>query len=83
MDLVEAITNALRARDLHVSNRDIAYLASFHGWDTYIGVASEFADVLIRLLDECYRHDVDLEAEYERKMAYNRTRAYRHGGRTL
>jgi NTP pyrophosphatase (non-canonical NTP hydrolase) len=45
------------------------------------GVGSEFADVFIRLLDYCSRFDVDLEAEYERKMAYNRTRPYRHGNR--
>jgi hypothetical protein len=29
----------------------------------------------------CDRYGVDLAAEYERKMAYNRTRPYRHGGR--
>lgn len=46
-------------------------------------VPSEFADILIRLLDECRRHGVDLEDEYERKMAYNRTRPYRHGGKRL
>jgi NTP pyrophosphatase (non-canonical NTP hydrolase) len=45
------------------------------------GVGSEFADVFIRLLNYCSRFDVDLEAEYERKMAYNRTRPYRHGNR--
>jgi hypothetical protein len=48
-----------------------------------IGAASEFADVLIRLLDTCARHGVDLEAEYEQKMAYNRTRPNRHGGKVL
>lgn len=47
------------------------------------GVGSEFADVLIRLLDECHRGGIDLEAEYERKMAYNRTRPYRHGDKAL
>ena len=47
------------------------------------GVGSEFADVLIRLLDMCDVYGVDLEAEYVRKMAYNRTRGYRHGGKTL
>jgi NTP pyrophosphatase (non-canonical NTP hydrolase) len=47
------------------------------------GVGSEFADVLIRLLDYCSRFDVDLAAEYERKMRYNRTRPYRHGGKPL
>lgn len=45
------------------------------------GVGTEFADVFIRLLDYCARFDVDLEAEYERKMAYNHTRPYRHGNR--
>lgn len=47
------------------------------------GVGSEFADVLIRLLDDCDRWGVDLAAEFDRKMAYNRTRAYQHGGRAL
>lgn len=47
------------------------------------GVGSEFADVLIRLLDDCSRWGVDLEAEYERKIRYNRTRAYRHGGKAI
>jgi NTP pyrophosphatase (non-canonical NTP hydrolase) len=48
-----------------------------------LGVGSEFADVLIRLLDDCALFGVDLEAEYERKMAYNRSRTYRHGGKRL
>lgn len=47
------------------------------------GVGSEAADILIRLLDSCYRNDVDLEREYERKLAYNRTRGYKHGGKLL
>lgn len=47
------------------------------------GVGSEFADVLIRLLDTCDVYGIDLEAEYERKIAFNRTRPYQHGGRTL
>jgi NTP pyrophosphatase (non-canonical NTP hydrolase) len=45
------------------------------------GVGSEFADILIRLLDDCVRYGIDLEAEYERKMKFNRTRSYRHGGK--
>lgn len=45
------------------------------------GVGSEVADVFIRLLDTCERHGIDLRAEYERKMTYNRTRPYRHGGK--
>lgn len=45
------------------------------------GVASEVADVLIRLLDTCERHGFDLAAEVERKLAFNRTRGYRHGNK--
>lgn len=43
------------------------------------GFGSEVADVFIRLLDTCQRRGVDLEFEYQRKMAYNRTRPYKHG----
>ena len=47
------------------------------------GVGSEFADILIRLLHYSEIFGVDLAAEYERKMAYNHTRTFRHGGRAL
>lgn len=47
------------------------------------GFGSEAADVLIRLLDTCSRRGVDLGAEYRRKIAYNRTRGHRHGGKAL
>ena len=47
------------------------------------GVGSELADVLIRLLDTCSRRGIDLEVEYRRKVKYNKTRSYRHGGKKL
>jgi NTP pyrophosphatase (non-canonical NTP hydrolase) len=47
------------------------------------GVAIEFADVLIRLLDSCRRHDIDLFKAYRIKMDYNWKRQYRHGGKAL
>lgn len=47
------------------------------------GVASELADVFIRLLDTCERYNIDLQLEYEMKMSYNRTRPRRHGDRAL
>lgn len=46
-----------------------------------LGFPSELADILIRLLDTAKRYDVDLMFEYEAKMAYNRNRPYRHGGK--
>ena len=48
-----------------------------------IGVGSEAADILIRLLDFCHRHHIDLVDQYERKIAYNKTRGYKHGGKAL
>lgn len=47
------------------------------------GVGSEFADILIRLLDEAMRQGIDLNWEYERKIAFNRTRGHRHGGKRV
>lgn len=47
------------------------------------GVGSEAADVLIRLLDVCERYGIDLRTEYTRKIAFNKTRGYRHGGKRL
>lgn len=44
-------------------------------------VASEFADILIRLLHYSQAHDIDLTYEFWRKMQYNWTRAYRHGNK--
>ena len=55
------------------------------GYGTYKpeGVPSELADILIRLLDTAYRCGVNLAAEFDAKMAYNRTRGHRHGGKAL
>lgn len=55
-------------------------------WDSNAkpeGVGSELADVLIRLLDMAQRYGIDLDAEYRRKIEYNKTRPYRHGGKKL
>lgn len=47
------------------------------------GVGAELADVLIRLIDTARRRGVDLAVEYDRKITYNRTRPYRHGGKAI
>lgn len=47
------------------------------------GVGAEAADVLVRLLDTCKRRNIDLFAEWRRKMDYNWTRSARHGGKAL
>lgn len=47
------------------------------------GVGSELADVMIRLIDMADVFGIDLAREVNRKIAYNRTRTFQHGGRTL
>jgi len=47
------------------------------------GLPSELADVLIRIGDFCGRHGIDLEAAVLAKLAYNKTRPRRHGGKAL
>lgn len=47
------------------------------------GVVSELADIVIRVADLCGLYGIDLETALEDKMAFNRTRTYRHGGKQL
>jgi NTP pyrophosphatase (non-canonical NTP hydrolase) len=43
------------------------------------GIPTELADTVIRILHFCERWGINLDAEVERKMAFNETRPYRHG----
>lgn len=45
------------------------------------GIPVEFADVFIRLMDNCERFGIDLASVIHLKMMYNATRPYRHGGK--
>lgn len=45
------------------------------------GLAVELADVLIRIGDWCGKHGIPLEDALRAKMAYNKTRPHRHGGK--
>ncbi|OHE41493.1 MAG: hypothetical protein A2Y16_05485 [Tenericutes bacterium GWF2_57_13] len=47
------------------------------------GIPSELADIVIRVMDICGYHGIDLEAAIAEKMEYNRTRPMRHGGKKL
>lgn len=47
------------------------------------GIGSEFADILVRLLDCCAQYNIDLESKFYEKMEYNETREHRHGGKNL
>lgn len=45
------------------------------------GVASELADVVIRVGDMCGYLGIDLDAAIAEKLAFNATRSWRHGGK--
>lgn len=43
--------------------------------------AEELADVCIRVFDLCGLKEIDLESAISKKMEYNKTRTYKHGGK--
>ena len=43
------------------------------------GFTVQFAHILVLLRQLCEFYGIDLQAEYERKLAFNKTRPYRHG----
>lgn len=45
------------------------------------GIGIELADVIIRVLDTCAAYGIDIDDAVKRKMAYNKVRPYRHGGK--
>lgn len=47
------------------------------------GLPIELADIVLRVLDFAGALGIDLEDAVLEKLEYNRTRAYRHGGRAL
>lgn len=47
------------------------------------GVPSELADAIIRICDLCAIEYIDLEKAVQEKLAYNKTRTIRHGGKVL
>lgn len=47
------------------------------------GIPSELADVVIRIADMCGMYGIDLEAAIAEKMAFNKTRPFKHGGKVI
>lgn len=50
-----------------------------HGLGKPVGIPSEMADIIIRTLDACEAWGIDIAAAVAEKVAYNKTRPYRHG----
>lgn len=44
-------------------------------------VGLELADTVIRIMDYCGAYNIDLGDLVVKKLAYNRTRAYKHGNK--
>lgn len=44
-------------------------------------IEEEFADIIIRVLDNCRKLGVDIQSAVERKHSFNKTRPDRHGGK--
>jgi NTP pyrophosphatase (non-canonical NTP hydrolase) len=65
------------------------HVAWLHWKAGQVWIGSDFGGVapvvhLLRALVTVARdYQIDLDAEYERKIAYNRTRGFQHGGRTI
>jgi len=45
------------------------------------GVHAELADTIIRILDFCGKEKIPIGEIVRRKIEYNKTRGYRHGGK--
>lgn len=45
------------------------------------GVPTEMADIIIRVLDAACAYGIDIDKAIAEKVAYNRTRPYKHGGK--
>ena len=45
------------------------------------GIGTELADCIIRILDYCGHAGIDIDGIMARKMEYNKSRPYRHGGK--
>lgn len=47
------------------------------------GVPSELADVVIRIMDMSERYEIDLEKTILEKHEFNKSRSYKHGGKSF
>lgn len=76
------LSEALEAYRDNLSFHEIYYEATDNGPKPE-GIAVELADLLIRVADTCAYYGIPIEKALLEKMAYNKTRLYKHGGKKL
>ena len=47
------------------------------------GIPVELADVIMRILDFCEAHGIDMQGAIQDKLEFNKTREHRHGGKVV
>lgn len=62
---------------------DAMYVTDKKGNKKPVGIPSEMADIIIRVLDCCSRYGIDIDIAVTEKLIYNRMRGYRHGGKRV
>ena len=68
-------------RDNGATTNSLYYVRDGKGHFKPEGVASEMADILIRVADVCAGFEIPLLEALTDKLEYNKTRDHRHGGR--
>lgn len=83
-EAAECIREGMPVNKTEFTSNDGQVVSHYQGGLTNkpIGVPSEMADIIIRVLDACAAWGIDIDRIMEEKMHYNKTRPYKHGKTT-